>query len=97
MEDKKYIELEAKIDELAVYNRSSLESIFEILGTFNNHFKSIEKELALIKTKIDNLDGDTSKNFNSVDSKLDDLGEKISQINKVTGFEGMFKNMQKLS
>lgn len=94
--DSSIKDLETKIDALASYSKSNFESIFEILASFNNQFSHIKKELSIINTKIDNLDGDTSKNFTTVDSKLDDLGEKISQINKVTGFEDILNNAHKL-
>ncbi|MCE2964131.1 MAG: hypothetical protein ACK5UE_14950 [Chitinophagales bacterium] len=90
--DIKIKELEAKVDRLAAYNKTIVEKISEILNTFKVEFDSIHKELKIINTKIDNLDGDTSLNFNNVDSKLNDLGEKISQISIVTGYEDQIEN-----
>jgi hypothetical protein len=104
--DDRIKELEAKIERLVAFNQSKIENVHNILLSVNKNFDSvgqsmakidlrfdkIDKDLDIINKKIDNLDGSTSENFSHVGIKLDDLSEKISEINMATGFDDLFQN-----
>lgn len=101
--DEKLKDLEHKIDTLSTFTKESIDVLSGYLSLltkkfaqYDLHFKLIEKELTLIKAEIKNLDGTTSTGFDAVEIQMDNIVDKIDQIQKVSGFEEQFNNMKTL-
>jgi len=101
--DEKFKDLEQKIDTLSTFTKESIDVLSGYLSLltkkfdqYDLHFKLIEKELNLIKAELKNLDGTTSTGFESVEIQLENISDKLTQIQKVSGFEEQFNNIKSL-
>lgn len=79
--------LEIKNLTVSVLNKIDLN--FQVL---DSKLEGLEKNLADLTHKVDNLDSHTSTGLNDVGTKIESLTDEISKISKVTGYEDLFLN-----
>jgi len=99
--EKRIAKLEKTISTLTAYVVGNNNAISEGLSKVNSnfekittHLKKIDAELKIINAKVDSLDGNTGKNFNKVEVKLDDLKSEIKKIGNVTGYDDLLNNLK---
>ena len=94
--EKRIEKLEKTTTTLIKYIKGVNETIFGVLETITNNQERLEKQMDVLSTKIDALDGNTTKHFDKVGTKLNGLKSEIQKINKVTGYKDIIDNQKSL-
>lgn len=97
-------ELELKLSAFIKSTEDNFKSLVDIVTVIDHNVKKLDKrttdmeiKLELLERKVDLLHNDTSSGFGSVDNKLEDITDKLDQINIVTRFEDEYKNLKHLN
>lgn len=94
--EEKIIALEKNLKEWINFSKDVNNRFISILEEISKQINKIEEDIALIKTKVDHLDGTTSKSFGKVENKLEELKTELKKINQVTGYEDQVRNQSSL-
>jgi hypothetical protein len=87
-------DLEKQISTLAQYTQAVNQLIIDNVTEITSQLKNIQGDIAILNAKVDKIDGNTTKNFKSVDGKLDDMQSELKKIGSVTGYDEMVSNLK---